>query len=128
MFTSTVGAPISARTPSQPSASYQSIRVTPASPHIGAEIGDIDLTQPLSEQQQAEVKDAFTRYQVLFFRNQKISFEDQIRFASLFGPLGRHVGAQTISKPTDHGATHGAFTRAKNKSGTCCKWWCPITT
>jgi len=102
MFTATVGAPISARTPAQAAAAYQSISVTPASPHIGAEIGDIDLTQPLSEQQQAEVKDAFTRYQVLFFRDQKISFDDQIRFASLFGPLGKHVGAQTISKPTDH--------------------------
>ena len=102
MFTATVGAPIAARTPAQPVAPYQSISVTPASPHIGAEIGRIDLTQPLSELQQAEIKDAFVRHQVLFFRDQKISFDDQIRFASLFGPLGRHVGAQTISKPTDH--------------------------
>ena len=49
MFTATVGAPIAARTPAQAAAAYQSISVTPASPHIGAEIGDIDLTQPLSE-------------------------------------------------------------------------------
>lgn len=102
MFTATIGAPITARTPAQSAAAYQSISVTPASPHIGAEIGHINLSLPLSEQQQAELKDAFMRHQVLFFRDQKISFEDQIRVASLFGPLGRHVGAQTISKPTDH--------------------------
>jgi hypothetical protein len=102
MFTSTIGAPIAARTPTQPAAAYQSITVTPASPHIGAEVGQIDLTRPLTPQQEAEVKDAFVRYQVLFFRDQKISFDDHVRFASLFGPLGKHVGAQTISKPTDH--------------------------
>jgi hypothetical protein len=102
MFTSSIGAPITARTPAQLAATYQSITVTPASPHIGAVVTDIDLTQALSERQIDEVKDAFTRYQVLFFRNQKISFEDQIRFAGLFGPLGKHVGAQTISKSTDH--------------------------
>ena len=102
MFTSTVGAPISARTPDQPAARYTHITVTPASPHIGAEITDIDLTRELTAEQITEVKDAFVRYQVLFFRDQKISFDDHIRFASLFGTLGRHVGAQTISKPTDH--------------------------
>lgn len=102
MFTSTVGAPISARTPRDSRPAYTSITVTPASPHIGAEVGNIDLTRPLTPSEISEVKDAFTRYQVLFFRDQKISFEDQIRFASLFGPLGRHVGAQSISKPTDH--------------------------
>jgi taurine dioxygenase len=60
---------------------------------------NVDL---LTEQQQAEVEDAFTRYQMPFFRDQNISFDDQIRFASLFCRLGRHVGAQTISKPTYH--------------------------
>ena len=102
MFTATVGAPISARTPDKARPVYQHLSVTPASPHIGAEIGNIDLTRPLPPEQVAELKDAFTRYQVLFFRDQKISFEDQIRVASHFGPLGQHVGAQTISKTTDN--------------------------
>jgi len=71
MFTSSIGAPITARTPAQLAATYQNITVTPASPHIGAVVTDIDLTQTLSERQIIEVKDAFTRYQVLFFRDQK---------------------------------------------------------
>ena len=82
--------------------SYDTITTTPASPHIGAEIGGIDLTKPLSNKQVQELHDAFARYQVIFFRDQKISFEDQIRLAGYFGPLGKHVGASTISKKTDN--------------------------
>jgi taurine dioxygenase len=81
---------------------FISITVTRLSPHIGAEIGNIDLTKPLSELQVKELHDAFTRHLVIFFRNQQISFDDQIRLAEYFGPLGRHVGVSTISKPTDH--------------------------
>lgn len=102
MFTATIGAPIAARTQDQPLPSYRHIEVTPVSPHIGAEISHIDLTKPLNENQISEIKEAFCRYQVIFFRDQKISFEDQIRVASLFGPLGQHVGKQTISKSTDN--------------------------
>jgi taurine dioxygenase len=102
MFTSTIGAPISARTPESQRPRYETIQVTPSSPHIGAEIGGVDLTKPLSATQVAEIKDAFTRHLVIFFRDQKISFDDQIRLASHFGPLGKHVGVNTISKTTDN--------------------------
>src|SRR5229473_5181172 len=71
---------------------YETLTATPSSPHIGAEIGNIDLTKPLTNKQVAELHDAFTRFQVVFFRDQKIDFDDQIRLASHFGPLGRHVG------------------------------------
>ncbi len=81
---------------------YDAISVTPASPHIGAEIGDIDLTKPLSDAQIEQLRAAFTQYLVLFFRDQRISFDDQIRLAKYFGPLGEHVGKSTISKPTDN--------------------------
>ena len=81
---------------------YQTITVKKISPHIGAEIGNIDVTRPLSELQVKELHDAFHRHLVIFFRDQKISHEDQIRLAGYFGPLGRHVGVSTISKPTDN--------------------------
>jgi len=83
-------------------ATYETITATPASPHIGAEIGAIDLTRPLTNKQVEELHDAFARYQVIFFRDQKISFEDQIRVAGYFGQLGKHVGKSTISKTTDN--------------------------
>ena len=81
---------------------YETITVTPLSPHIGAEIGGLDLTRPLAKPQVAELRDAFARFQVIFFRDQRISFEDQIRLAGHFGKLGRHVGKSTISKGTDN--------------------------
>ncbi|MDB5967029.1 MAG: taurine dioxygenase [Polaromonas sp.] len=81
---------------------YQHITVTPLSPNIGAEIGNIDLTAPLSPDVVEELKRAFLESQVIFFRDQRISFEDQIRLAAHFGPLGRHVGVNTISKTTDN--------------------------
>jgi taurine dioxygenase len=76
---------------------YDAITVTPESPHIGAEIGGVDLTAPLSERQVEQLRAAFAQYQVVFFRDQHISFEDQIRLASYFGSLGAHAGKATIS-------------------------------
>lgn len=101
MFTSTVGAPIHADKVDL-NKDYRSIKVSPYSPHIGAVITDIDLTKELSQTQIEEVKRAFIQFQVLFFRDQKINFDDQIRFASHFGSLGKHVGVNTISKGTDN--------------------------
>jgi taurine dioxygenase len=83
-------------------ARYETISVTPASPHIGAEIGAIDLTQPLPDAQLAELRSAFIRYQVLFFRDQRISLDDLVRFGSYFGTLGSHAGKTTISKETEN--------------------------
>jgi taurine dioxygenase len=100
MYTATIGAPISAAHLDRPS--YRHITATPVSPHIGAIIDNVDLTQPLDAAQLAEIKDAFTRYQVIFFRDQRISHDDQIRFASHFGTLGQHAGKNTISKPTEN--------------------------
>jgi taurine dioxygenase len=81
---------------------YRTISITPSSPRIGAEIGKIDLTKPLSNEQVSELRDAFTEYLVIFFREQKISHEDHMRLGQYFGPLGKHVGAQTTSKKTDN--------------------------
>jgi taurine dioxygenase len=80
---------------------YTSIKVTPVSPHIGAEIGDIDLTRPLSNQQVEELHRAFAEHLVIFFRDQKIGFEDHKRLGRYFGELGQHVGKSTISKTTE---------------------------
>lgn len=81
---------------------YETISVTPVSPHIGAEIGDVDLTRPLDPRQVEELRRAFVEHQVIFFREQEIGFDDQIRLGSYFGPLGRHVGVSTISRTTDN--------------------------
>jgi taurine dioxygenase len=62
--------------------------VKPLSPVCGAEIGGIDLTRPLAEHQVRAIKDAWNRHIVLVFRGQKLSQDDQLRFAAYFGDLG----------------------------------------
>ena len=54
---------------------------------LGVEITDLDLRQPLSADQQAELRRLLDEYQVMVFRNQQISVEDQIRVLGIFGKV-----------------------------------------
>ena len=80
---------------------YETITLTKLSPHVGAEIGGVDLTKPLSNRQIEELSWALSENCVIFFRDQKIGFEDHLRFAGYFGALHHHVGTATSSRPTD---------------------------
>lgn len=74
--------------------------ITPCTPHIGAEIGNIDLTVPLSEAQVKELYAAFVKFGVIFFHDQPISYADQMRLAGNFGHVHVHVGGEgTASRP-----------------------------
>ena len=64
------------------------IEVTPLSPACGAEISGVDLSRPLSAHEVAAIKDAWGKHLVLVFRGQKVSQDDQLRFAAYFGDLG----------------------------------------
>ena len=101
--------------------SYTTITVTPISPKIGAEIGNIDLTKPLSRKEVEELHKAFVQYQVIFFRDQKISHEDQIRLGRYFGELGRHVGVSHVAlvglEPFRHPAREVVAHRAPGQRG-----------
>lgn len=63
------------------------LTVTPLTPVIGAEIGGLDLRQPLGEEQVARIRDLFLQYQVLFFRHQKIDTSGHVAFAKNFGKI-----------------------------------------
>src|ERR1700685_1918529 len=64
------------------------IKITPLSPACGAEISGVDLSKPLAEQEVDAIKAAWGKHLVLVFRGQKVSQDDQLRFASYFGDLG----------------------------------------
>ena len=64
------------------------ITVIPLSPACGAEIRGADITQPLSPQTVAAIKDAWGKHLVLVFRGQTLTQEQQLQFASYFGDLG----------------------------------------
>jgi taurine dioxygenase len=67
-------------------AEYASIAVEPLTVSIGAEVRGADLTRPLSDVQRDEIHDALMRHLVLFFRGQDLTEEQQLAFASRFGP------------------------------------------
>ncbi len=75
---------------------YESILVKKMTPVIGAEIFDIDLSQPLSKVQKYEIQRAFSENQVIFFRNQKITKKNHLDLARLFGTLHIHPAAPHV--------------------------------
>jgi taurine dioxygenase len=62
--------------------------VRPLSQACGAELGGIDLSRPLAAYEVRAIKDAWNEHIVLVFRGQKLSQDDQLRFAAYFGDLG----------------------------------------
>ena len=64
--------------------------VTPLSPVIGAEIGNVDLSQPLDEAAFVAIREAFEAHQVIFFRDQDISIERHKELGERFGELVAH--------------------------------------
>ena len=69
---------------------YETIRVSPCTAAIGAEISGIDLARPLGNQQFQELHDALMAHQVLFFRDQPLTLDQHKAFGRLFGDLAIH--------------------------------------
>ena len=66
---------------------YDLIHVTPLNPVIGAEIHGVDLSKPLSEATFKEIETALHEHLVIFFRDQNLSPDAHMAFASQFGEL-----------------------------------------
>ncbi len=60
-------------------------------PHVGAEVRGVDLSVPLDAETLRQIMDAWHEHAVLVFRDQKLSEDDQRRFASHFGPIAKRV-------------------------------------
>src|SRR6185369_10317513 len=63
------------------------ISVFPVTPRFAAEVGDIDLSQPLDAATLQAVRDAFATYAVLAFPAQTLTVQQHLAFAKNFGPL-----------------------------------------
>lgn len=66
------------------------MKVKALTPSIGAEISEIDISKTLSSDEILEIKNAFLKHLVIFFRNQKLTPQSLVRFASSFGRVGRY--------------------------------------
>lgn len=72
---------------------FETITVRPVTPRIGAEIDNVDLSQPLGNETFQEIRDALMRHQVIFFRDQKMSLEQHKELGRMFGELHIHPGS-----------------------------------
>ena len=57
---------------------------------LGAEIRGVDPSQPLADETIAAIRRAFVEHQVIFFRDQSLTPEQQLAFGRRFGPLNIH--------------------------------------
>jgi len=70
----------------------QSIKVNKLTPHIGAEIENVDLRDPIDASTRKAIYQAWLDNIVIVFRNQSLDQADHIRVSEMFGqlaPLGR---------------------------------------
>jgi taurine dioxygenase len=57
---------------------------------LGAELGGVDLSGPLDSDTIAAIRAALNAHQVIFFRNQSLTPDQQLAFGRRFGPLNIH--------------------------------------
>ncbi len=69
---------------------YATIDVKPVSPYLGAEVSGIDLGTALTNQQVDDLHTALNNHQVLFFRDQPITLDQQKALGRHFGDLHIH--------------------------------------
>lgn len=67
-----------------------SLHITPLSCALGAQISGVDLSRELTADQRDAIEQALLKHQVLFFREQPITPQQQVRFAAQFGDLHIH--------------------------------------
>lgn len=66
------------------------IQVTRVTTAIGALVEGVDLSQELTQPQVDRLAELLAQHQVLFFRDQPLTPQQQVRFASRFGTLHVH--------------------------------------
>jgi taurine dioxygenase len=69
------------------SAGENELQIKPLSEHVGAEIGGVNLATDLSDGTFERIDDAYNRYSVIVFPDQRLTPEQQIAFARRFGEL-----------------------------------------
>jgi alpha-ketoglutarate-dependent 2,4-dichlorophenoxyacetate dioxygenase len=63
------------------------LTVYPVTPSFVAEVGDVDLAQPLAAADLDAIKNAFWKYSVLIFPDQDLTPDQHLAFAEKFGPV-----------------------------------------
>ena len=75
------------------------LAILPTGAALGAEIRGLDLAQPMDDRTFESVDDAFARFGVIFFRNQRITPEQQVAFTRRFGAIEFNIFGERWSVP-----------------------------
>ena len=73
--------------------------ILPTGAALGAEIRGLDLAQPMGDRTFEAVDDAFARFGVIFFRNQRITPQQQVAFTRRFGAIEFNIFGERWSVP-----------------------------
>jgi len=73
------------------------MNINSLTPAVGAELSGIDLSVEPTESEQLALRKAFLKHHVLFFRDQRLQPDDLVRFAGLFGQVGRYPFAEPMA-------------------------------
>jgi len=79
--------PIAPSRSARSSHATSNLKVEPVTPLIGAEVRGVDLREPLDADTVAALRARLLEHKVLFFRDQAITPEQQVRFSRYFGPV-----------------------------------------
>jgi taurine dioxygenase len=83
----TAAPPLIPVTAAPPGHRYRRLTVEPVSGACGAIVGGVDLARDLDDDVVAEIRRAILDHQVLFFRGQRLTPEQQVAFSRRFGPF-----------------------------------------
>jgi len=89
---------------SVPHTARTAVAITVLSPVMAAEVTGVDLAQPLASEMKDAIQDAFLEHQLLVFRDQSLTKDQQVAFTEQFGALERH--ALTNITPGAHPLVH----------------------
>jgi len=70
--------------------SYETLEVETLTPHIGAKVRGVDLSQPLTNEQARDVHQAWIDWKILVFPNQHLNRDQHKSFARRWGKLHVH--------------------------------------
>jgi taurine dioxygenase len=78
---------------------YDTFEVATLTPHLGAEVEGLDLSQPLTDAQVGDLRQAWADWSVLVFRDQHLDRDAHKEFGRYFGEL--HVHPMNFARKSD---------------------------
>jgi taurine dioxygenase len=98
---------------------FQTLKIKRLSGNIGAEIGNVDLSQPLDQSVIDEISLAHAKYGVIFFRDQTITPEQHEAFTRRFGDLTDVLYVKTVD---GHGSMSEVVKNEEDKANIGGSW------